>query len=247
MHAFPGASHIHAVVEADLVLERVRVLLGELPWVAQHLALLVDAHQDLVARVLNAVPPQDLAQVLRALDDGVRLAVGQRVELVGELVRDRRQLVNLEEDRIPPARRGGPQLQEPPDPGPGPCPHPAADHALPEVLRRDTGEVERLGALERRGQRQDERRPDGRHVCLCSVASRRGVRPPRPVKSTKQFQGHARGPNANDVPSRRDCGFSSWPRSVLAATGPRRAATSSCPACLVGAAVPMYVPMSLCV
>ena len=73
---------------------------GQRPFHAQHLARLVDLEGDLVRRVLDPVPPQDLPEVFGRGHDLLGPAKGQGVEVEGELGLDGGELVDFQGDGV---------------------------------------------------------------------------------------------------------------------------------------------------
>lgn len=78
-------SHVDAVVILNPAAEGLCLGRGQRHDAAQHLALLIHTHLQVVQRVLDAVASQHLAQVLRALLNPLWSAVGQGVVLVRQL------------------------------------------------------------------------------------------------------------------------------------------------------------------
>lgn len=78
-------SHVDAVVVLNPAAEGLCLCRGQRHDAAQHLALLIHTHLQVVQRVFDTVASQHLAQVLRALLNLLWPAVGQGVVLVREL------------------------------------------------------------------------------------------------------------------------------------------------------------------
>lgn len=95
-----SGSHDDAVVVVNLGAEGLRLRRAQRRDATKYLALLVNAHLDLIQAVLDAVAAKHFAQVFGAAHDRLRPAVWQRVVLKRQLVLHRRELVDLESNDI---------------------------------------------------------------------------------------------------------------------------------------------------